>query len=235
MKLRGMYERAPTDEPRGGPFSGIIFPATPSTGAILLIALRVIANSVRWRLQSGFSRAYWAGSTPLPRRRERVGLGCCGSAAKQRTGQLQSPTLIVGSGGVGERIAAAARRPSPSWGLRPIGFSSTTRPSRGARGGRTGLSDLGHDRRPGPGSFPAHGHSACDRRLRGGPPTDRLITLMRELGRRNGRRGFGRFRACSRRLASRIRCGSTSAGSRCFRSQPKRSPVAGNSSVKYRA
>ena len=117
-------------------FSRIL--SATSTGAILLIALRVIANSVNGASNQAFR--LWAGSTIF------LTVGRVTLAAvvrrRQRNGELQSPTLIIGcEGGVGERIARrlAAR---PELGLRPIGFVDDAR-SPGGNGGTNSLPLLG--------------------------------------------------------------------------------------------
>ncbi len=114
MRLRGLYEfqlrMSPLED------ASRILSAT-STGAILLIALRVIANSVNGASNQAFR--LWAGSTVC------LIVGRVTLAAlvrrRQRAGQLQSATVIIGFEGVGERIASRLATRS-ELGLLPVGF-----------------------------------------------------------------------------------------------------------------
>lgn len=115
MRLRGLYDArlriSPVED-----FSRIL--SATSTGAILLIALRVIANSVSGASNQAFR--LWAGSTLCLT----VGRAALAAVArhKHRTGRLQSPTLIIGrEAGMGERIAKRLAD-RPELGLRPVGF-----------------------------------------------------------------------------------------------------------------
>jgi exopolysaccharide biosynthesis polyprenyl glycosylphosphotransferase len=169
MKLRGMYDRRLQMNPVED-FSGIL--SATSTGAILLIALRVIANSVDGASNQAFR--LWAGST-LCLTVGRVGLAAV-VRRKQRAGQLQLPTLIIGSGGVGERIAGRLAD-RPELGLSPVGFLDD-RPSRGDHPGRQDLPILGttDDLLP-----VVRGHGVQHVIVAfGGAPDDRLITVMRD-------------------------------------------------------
>jgi len=119
MRLRGLYDfqlrMSPLED------ASRILSAT-STGAILLIALRVIANSVNGASNQAFR--LWAGSTIC------LIVGRVTLAAmvrrRQRAGQLQSATLIIGCEGVGERIASRLATRS-ELGLHPVGFVDDAR------------------------------------------------------------------------------------------------------------
>ncbi len=115
MKLRGLYNGrlriSPVED-----FSRIL--SATSTGAIVLIALRVLDNSVSGASNQAFR--LWAGSTVCLT----IGRIALASAVRHRhrTGRLQAATVIVGyDAGVGERIARRLAD-RPELGLRPIGF-----------------------------------------------------------------------------------------------------------------
>ncbi len=114
MRLRGLYDvrlhLSPVED-----FSRIL--SATSTGAILLIALRVIENSVDGASAQAFR--LWAGSTACLTI-GRIALAAV-SRRRHRVGANQTATLIIGYDRVGELIA---RRLSarPELGLRPIGF-----------------------------------------------------------------------------------------------------------------
>jgi exopolysaccharide biosynthesis polyprenyl glycosylphosphotransferase len=108
-----------------------------STGAILLIGLRVIANSVNGASNQAFR--LWAGSTIC------LAVGRIGLAAvirhRRRAGELQSATLIIGREAIGERIAKRLAD-RPEVGLRPIGFIDDRRLP-GGGGGKQDFPILG--------------------------------------------------------------------------------------------
>jgi exopolysaccharide biosynthesis polyprenyl glycosylphosphotransferase len=168
MRLLGLYDRRLQLNPVED-FSRIL--SATSTGAILLIALRVIANSVNGASNQAFR--LWAGSTVC------LTVGRVGLAAvirhKRRAGELQSATLIIGCEGVGERIARRLAD-RPELGLRPIGFLDDERLSEG--NGRNQdfpilgtIDDLAR-------IVQAHGIEHVIVGF-GAAPNDRLITAMR--------------------------------------------------------
>ncbi len=172
MKLRGLYNfqlrMSPVED------ASRILSAT-STGAILLIALRVIANSVNGASNQAFR--LWAGSTVC------LIVGRITLAAvvrrKQRAGELQSATLIIGRDGVGERIAKRLAVRS-ELGLRPIGFVDDPRGA-GANGDTSSLPLLG--------TVDDVARLVQTYRIEhaivafGGAPYDRLVTAIRTMRR----------------------------------------------------
>jgi exopolysaccharide biosynthesis polyprenyl glycosylphosphotransferase len=173
MRLRGLYDVRLRISPLED-FSRIL--SATSTGAILLIALRVIANSVNGASNQAFR--LWAGST-LCLTVGRIALAAM-ARRKQRAGRLQSPTLIIGrDGGVGERIANRLAE-HPELGLCPIGFIDH---------GRSPGTEAGTQRLPVLGTVEDVALIVRAHRVRyaivafGGAPYDRLIMAIRSLRR----------------------------------------------------
>ena len=114
MRLRGLYEFRLQMNPVED-VSRII--SATSTAAILLISLRVIANSVNGASNQAFR--LWAGSTIC------LSVGSVALAAAVRrshhAGRNLSPTLIIGGDAVGQQIAGRLAA-NPELGLRPVGF-----------------------------------------------------------------------------------------------------------------
>jgi exopolysaccharide biosynthesis polyprenyl glycosylphosphotransferase len=168
MRLRGLYELRLQLNPLED-FSRIL--SATSTGAILLISLRVIANSVNGASNQAFR--LWAGSTIC------LTVGRVGLAAvirhRQRAGELQFATLIIGCEAVGELIARRLAD-RPELGMRPVGFLDDER--------LPGGNGAEHD-------FPILGTTDDLARIVqahgiqhvivgfGGAPHDRLLALMR--------------------------------------------------------
>jgi exopolysaccharide biosynthesis polyprenyl glycosylphosphotransferase len=168
MRLRGLYDVRLQMNPVED-FSRIV--SATSTGAILLISLRVIAASVNGASNQAFR--LWAGST-ICLTVGRVGLAAA-VRRRHRAGELQSAALIVGREGVGQRIARRLAD-RPELGLRPVGFLDDARLPEG-----NGPDD----------DFPVLGTTDDLARVVqahgiqhvivafGGAPLDRLIALMR--------------------------------------------------------
>jgi exopolysaccharide biosynthesis polyprenyl glycosylphosphotransferase len=114
MRLRGLYDFRLQLNPVED-VSRII--SATSTGAILLISLRVIANSVNGASNQAFR--LWVGSTIC------LAVGRVALAAivrrRNRAGLSLAPTLIIGRDGVGQQIANRLAA-HPELGLRPVGF-----------------------------------------------------------------------------------------------------------------